>query len=77
MTDLRKAFLHWVAERPDANRKCCEGPHYSLPGWEPLPDSLVCDREKAWRAYVRIRDLHHDYPFRRRGAKPVTTQLGR
>jgi hypothetical protein len=27
------------------------------------PDHLVCEREKAWRRYVRLRDNNPDFPF--------------
>lgn len=27
------------------------------------PDHMVCDRERAWRRYVRIRDNNPDFPF--------------
>lgn len=72
MSPVRKAFLRWVALRPDPGKKCCEPPHYTLPGWEPLHDDFVCERERAWRDYVRLRDRNKEYPFRR--PRPQMTQ---
>lgn len=68
ITKLRRLFLEWLALRPDDEKKpCCQGYHFTTREyWDPLPDSVVCDREKAWRAYVRVRDGNQDYPFRRR-----------
>lgn len=27
------------------------------------PDHMVCDRERAWRRYVRLRDNNPEFPF--------------
>lgn len=27
------------------------------------PDHMVCEREMAWRRYVRLRDGNPDFPF--------------
>lgn len=53
MTDLIKAVREWQSFNPDVNCTC--GSHFNLSG-EPLADGFVCDRERAWRRYVKIRD---------------------
>lgn len=46
---------------------CCKGSHeyYSTHKSQIMfkPDHMVCDREKAWRRYVRLRDNNPDFPF--------------
>lgn len=67
MTPLRRAYLQWLALRPEPGRKCCDHPHYYVGASEkPLGDCGVCDREKAWREYVRLRDGDPEYPFHKR-----------
>lgn len=60
---VRKAYLHWVAEHPETSKRCCDRSHFSIPSWDPLPDDMVCERERAWRQYVRARDGVESYPF--------------
>jgi len=45
---------------------CCKNSHeYYIDKNKaaPKPDPLVCERELAWRNYVRIRDKNPDFPF--------------
>lgn len=67
LSTLRRRYLEWVALRPtDLKKPCCQGFHFTTREyWDPLPDSVVCEREKAWRNYVRERDQNPDFPFRR------------
>jgi hypothetical protein len=53
MTNLMKAAREWQSFDPDVNCTC--GTHYNIKGL-PLDDKYVCDRERAWRRYVKIRD---------------------
>jgi len=51
----------------DVPGPCCKGAHeyYNNEKSQIIfkPDHLVCDRERAWRRYVRIRDNNPDFPF--------------
>lgn len=46
---------------------CCKGSHeyYNTQKNQVVykPDHMVCDREMAWRRYVRLRDNNPDFPF--------------
>lgn len=58
MGRLRIAYFTWVRSRMLFG-KCCYGAHFTKPEndkVDPLPDNSVCERERNWRAYVRIRD---------------------
>lgn len=43
-------------EPPRFDGQCCRYEHVDSDGI-PLPDEKVCERERAWRNYVRARDL--------------------
>lgn len=53
MNAVVKAAREWQSFNPDVNCTCTS--HYKLDG-SPLDDHLVCDRERAWRRYVKLRD---------------------
>lgn len=53
-TDKTGALKTFV-ERARFGGNCCAENHFS-PDKGPLPDNMVCQRELAWRKYVRIRD---------------------
>lgn len=62
----KQAFDHWKSFRPFEGHPCCSGTHDTDPsfyGDTPRPDASVCDRERAWREYVRIRDANPNFPF--------------
>lgn len=63
------AFKRW---RDSLTRACCTQPnssgHYDRQG-DPLPDDMVCDRERAWRDYVRLRDVRNVYVSHQRPRK--------
>lgn len=70
------AFEEWRSLRPESGGSCCNVSHFKRPNildnvidqldgkGEPLPDADVCERERAWREYVRIRDCNPEFPFR-------------
>lgn len=51
----------------DAPGTCCKASHeyYNAQKSQIMfkPDHLVCDRERAWRRYVRLRDNNPNFPF--------------
>lgn len=51
----------------DVPGPCCRGSHeyYNSQKSQIMfkPDHMVCEREKAWRRYVRLRDNNPDFPF--------------
>jgi hypothetical protein len=55
MSKLSEAFEKWARLQPQQNGSCCMHSHFNIDGDTPLPDDLVCDRERAWREYVRLR----------------------
>lgn len=56
MTTLQRRYREWRAWDP-GDRVCCRQEHeYSKFSHSPKPDNDVCEREKAWREYVRERD---------------------
>ena len=70
---IQSAFECWVKLSPPWDKACCSRPHEKTREeyletragekffigmiTDPLPDHLVCPREKAWRHYIRLRDL--------------------
>lgn len=50
----RRAYTFVEAGHWDGN--CCTMMHFSQDTGAHLADDLVCDRERAWRDYIRIRD---------------------
>lgn len=66
-SDLQIAYETWVGFRPKGDKACCRHGHFSMvsryAAGEPKPDEWVCDRELAWRRYVRLRDDNPDWPF--------------
>ena len=55
MSNLKQAYELWKYFQPADNKDCCHNKHHYANGVV-KPDNLVCDREKAWRQVVRIRD---------------------
>lgn len=62
-----QAMRIWQNLSGDYEVSCCKGSHeyYSNSKSQIVfkPDHLVCDRERAWRRYVRLRDNNPDFPF--------------
>lgn len=55
-------FEHWRMHRPFGEKDCCNKDHYN-PDGTPKPDTEVCNRELAWRKYVREREEDYQWPF--------------
>lgn len=60
---VQKAFRRWQEFRPKEGGSCCGNSHFIMieDGSRyfkevPKPDANVCNRERAWRDYVRVRD---------------------
>lgn len=47
-----------IPYRASFNGDCCKGSHFMTENGIQVerPDHMVCEREKAWRSYCRIRD---------------------
>lgn len=58
MKILDVKYYAWTKYFPvEKDGKCCYGSHfYPTRAANPLPDEMVCRRERAWREYVRERD---------------------
>jgi hypothetical protein len=63
MTELKKALVEWQFFYPP-NGNCCNGAH-TYGNLRPKPDEHVCERENAWRRYVRLRDGDPEFPFKK------------
>ena len=67
MNKLTEAFKVWTRLQPEEGTSCCAY-HHSVINQHGsvthLPDHKVCEREQAWRVYVRIRDNNPYYPFK-------------
>jgi hypothetical protein len=65
----RIAYEAWRKLQPEDGEACCNLDHWR--GKEvrgefivgSLQDDLVCERERAWRKYVRLRDGNPFFPF--------------
>lgn len=58
---LKKDNLTWYLDSNELD--CCRGLHVDRHKNEALPDIKVCERERRWRTYVRIRDgIEHPAP---------------
>ena len=58
----------WQKLLHDDDEACCMNSHeYFITKSEvaPKPDDLVCERELAWRTYVRLRDRNPLFPFKK------------
>lgn len=57
-TLLQIKYEAWISAPyiSDRSLSCCFGSHFIGDDSTPLPDNMVCDRELAWRQYVRVRD---------------------
>ena len=53
------AYKRWAHYQPFDNGNCCSSSHYRDD--RPMLDEFVCEREKAWRDYVRLRDCNPSY----------------
>lgn len=60
---VRNAYVRWKnLDRFDDLGRCCGTPHLDSRGqWK--SDEHVCDRERAWRCYVRLRDANPKFPY--------------
>jgi hypothetical protein len=73
-SELEAAYLEWVRHAPVD--KCCKRDHVRLVSQYTrlhqgeikmdrvpvqLPDSQVCERERAWRRYISVRDGRNYY----------------
>lgn len=60
MKTVLEAFKLWQETAPKGGGSCCGRGHFfqsnSFHNMHPLPDEMVCDRERAWREYVSLRD---------------------
>jgi len=59
MTPLARAYRDWKEAKSLSPYACCYRSHFSDGNSlisEPLPDDLVCEKERAWRRVVRLRD---------------------
>lgn len=61
MTDLKVRYSAWKFLQPEPGSSCCPNEHVFLE--RPRPDHQVCEREAAWRKYVRLRDCNPEYPM--------------
>jgi hypothetical protein len=52
--DVMTAYLNWQNAMPLPGESCCKIDHF-IDGVA-LPDNKVCQRERLWRRYVRLRD---------------------
>lgn len=63
MTKLKSAYENWRNQQPLLEYgNCCNRKHNDYDN-SPKHDDNVCDRELAWRVYVRIRDNNPGFPF--------------
>jgi len=66
---LRALYNEWRIYQPDSrygrDATCCHRDHWVKKSFSsktvPLDDDLVCDRELAWRKYVRYRDRNPSF----------------
>ena len=60
---ITNALRKWQINSPSARYdSCCGGNHVDVNNqW--LSDAEVCDRERAWRCYVRLRDGNPRFPY--------------
>jgi len=67
MMTTAEAMKYWQSLRLYSNESCCTSSHEYYNREKnllvPKPDGSVCDRELAWRQYVRIRDNDPNFPF--------------
>ena len=62
-TLVQHSLERWMETFPKWERgSCCHDSHFD-DNWNPLPDYKVCERERYWRNYVRLRDGKPDWPF--------------
>lgn len=60
-----QAMKIWQKLLHEDDEACCMNSHEYLINKQatPKPDDLVCERELAWRTYVRLRDNNPLFPF--------------
>lgn len=66
---LADEMKKWQSTRIFSDEICCLKSHEYYNGALkiiPKPDEYVCEREKAWRNYVRKRDNNPQFPFDRK-----------
>ena len=65
MGKLKDALTAWsdTMKLLDKYGRCCYRQHAPVAGEGWYPDEKVCLRERAWRAYVRLRDGNVHFPF--------------
>lgn len=59
ISPLGLAYRRWSYFQPFDNGNCCSSSHYRDD--RPMLDEHVCERERAWRDYVRLRDHNPAY----------------
>jgi len=63
---VREAYIKWQNTLNKWTRTCCNQQHEyinNLGLLMPKEDDQVCERERAWRQYVRLRDESPNFPF--------------
>lgn len=66
MMTAGQAMKIWQKLLHEDDEVCCTNSHeYFVQKNQvaPKPDDMVCERELAWRTYVRIRDNNPNFPF--------------
>lgn len=66
ITRVGYAMRKWQNTITFEDEACCANSHEfynSALKVIPKPDEFVCERERAWREYVRIRDNNPRFPF--------------
>lgn len=66
---VKEAMRIWQSLITFDDESCCNSSHeyYDKNSkLSPKQDHLVCDREMAWRRYVRLRDNDPHFPFNRK-----------
>lgn len=69
MMNAAEAMKYWQSLNTFEEESCCASAHEYFDKHSklvPKPDHMVCDRELAWRQYVRIRDNDPNFPFNRK-----------
>lgn len=66
MGKLKDAYDKWAKSKAiGSGGVCCAAGHYiyNYGSFDHKPDESVCERERAWREYVRLRDQNPNWPF--------------
>lgn len=66
MMTVQEAYFMWRRHLEGKGYICCSKSHCYFDdrdGFVPKADEDVCERERAWRIYVRLRDNNPNFPF--------------